>query len=145
MEQPPSGRDPNYPIWFTFDPKIIYSYLVFPYDQRWIYYSEHPHLLDRHSPDFAQNRRDNEFLVTVPEPRKISETRPLFVTTLVGLHMHERGSVVIPRETQAEGLLTDRDANLPESTWRMLRNPFGLTGDRRDNHARGLAGQLLRV
>jgi len=130
---------------FKYDPDRILPYLVFPYDQRWIYYSEHPHFLDRHSPDFARNRNENEFLVTVPEPRKASETRPLFASTLVGLHVHERGSVVIPRETRGDDLLADRDANLPEVAWRALRQHFGLTGERRDNDARRLAGRLLRV
>lgn len=128
-----------------FEPERVLPYLVFPFDQRWIYYSEHPHFLDRHSPDFARNRKDNEFLVVVPEPRKVSETRPLFATTLVGLHVHERGSVVIPRETTGEGLVADRDANLPEPTWRILRDHFGLQGHRRDEQARVFAGSLLRV
>jgi len=130
---------------FKFEPDRVLPYLVFPYDQRWIYYSEHPHFLDRHSPDFALNRADNEFLITVPEPRKVSEARPLFSTSLVGLHVHERGSVVIPRETRAEGLLTDRDANLPEPAWRILRDHFGLAGHRRDDDARKLSGTLLRA
>jgi hypothetical protein len=129
----------------AFEPARVLPYLVFPFDQRWIFYSEHPHLLDRHSPDFAKNRRENEFLVTVPEPRKVSETRPLFATTLVGLHVHERGSVVIPRETRGDDLLADRDANLPEAAWRVLRERFGLTGERRDAAARNLAGRLLRA
>lgn len=129
---------------FTFEPGRVLPYLVFPYDQRWIYYSEHPHFLDRHSPDFALNRTDNEFLVTVPEPRKVSEARPLFSTSLVGLHVHERGSVVIPRDTRGDDLLADRDANLPERAWRVLRDHFGLAGHRRDDDARQLAGTLLR-
>ena len=130
---------------FKFDPDRVLPYLVFPYDQRWIYYSEHPHFLDRHSPDFALNRTNNEFLITVPEPRKVSEARPLFSTSLVGLHIHERGSVVIPRETRGGDLLADRDANLPEVAWRVLRDRFGLAGHRRDDDARKLAGILLRV
>jgi hypothetical protein len=54
-------------ISFKFEPERILPYLIFPYDQRWIYYLEHPHFLDRHSPDFARNRAGNEFLLTVPE------------------------------------------------------------------------------
>jgi hypothetical protein len=86
----------------------IEKYLTFPFDTRWIYYSQHPHLLDRHSPDFARNRGSNEFLITVPEPRKTTETLPIFATTLVGLHVHERGSVVFPRESRGDDLLVDR-------------------------------------
>jgi hypothetical protein len=63
----------------------------------------------------------------------------------VNLHVHERGSVVIPRETGGDGFLTHRDANLPESTWRVLRDHFRLTGDRKDESARAFVGRLLRV
>jgi hypothetical protein len=112
---------------------------------RWIYYSQHPHFLDRHSPEFARNRDSNEFLITVPEPRKTTETLPIFATTLVGLHVHERGSVVFPRETRGEGLLSDQDANLPEPTWRVLRDHFRLKGERRDKAARAHVGKLFRV
>ena len=123
----------------------IESYLTFPFDMRWIYYSHHPHLLDRHSPDFARNRKSNEFLITVPEPRKTTETLPMFATTLVGLHVHERGSVIFPRESRGDDLLADRDANLPEATWRVLRDHFGLRGERRDDAARALAAKLFRI
>jgi hypothetical protein len=51
----------------------------------------------------------------------------------------------MPRETRADGLLTDRDANLPEPAWRILREHFGLSGERRDGDAHDLAGRLLRV
>ena len=81
----------------------------------------------------------------MPEPRKVSETRPLYATTLVNLHVHERGSVVIPRETRGDDLLVDRDANLPEAAWRVLCDHFGLTGHRRDDDARHLTGKLLRA
>ena len=127
------------------EPKRIQPYLAFPFDHRWIYYSQHAHFLDRHSPDFAKNREANEFLVTVPEPRKVSETRPVFATTLVGLHVHERGSVVFPRQTRGNDLLADRDANLGEPTWRVLRDHFGLKGERRDAAARAFVGRLFRV
>lgn len=123
----------------------VQSYLTFPFDMRWIYYSQHPHFLDRHSPDFARNRDSNEFLVTVPEPRKTTETIPIFATTLVGLHVHERGSVVFPRETRSDDLLADHDANLPEATWRVLRDHFALKGERRDDSARSFVGKLFRV
>ena len=128
-----------------FEMDRIQRYLTFPLDQRWIYYSEHPHLLDRHGPDFARNRKDNEFFVTVPEPRKASETSPVFSSTLLGLHVHERGSVVFPRETRSDDLLGDRDANIVEPAWRVLRAHFGLAGERRDPDARGFVGRLFRT
>jgi len=130
---------------FQFEIDRVLPYLTFPFDMRWIYYSEHPHFLDRHSPDFARNRSGNEFLVTVPEPRKVSESRPLFATTLVGLHVHERGSVVIPRDSLPEGMFAHRIANLPELTWRLLRDHLGLVGERRDEDAGVLVGRLFRI
>jgi hypothetical protein len=138
------------PVWkemieLGYEDSRIERYLTFPFDMRWIYYSQHPHLLDRHSPDFARNRSSNEFLITVPEPRKTTETLPIFATTLVGLHVHERGSVVFPRESRSDDLLSDRDANLPEAMWRVLREHFGLKGERRDGAARALTGKLFRV
>ncbi len=128
-----------------FSEEKIKPFLTFPFDRRWIYYQVEGKLLNRSRPEFAWNLQDNEFVITVPEPRKVSETRPLYATTLVNLHVHERGSVVIPRETRADGLLTDRDANLPEPAWRVLRDHFGLTGHRRDDDARIFAGKLLRA
>ena len=113
-----------------FEKARIRPYLTFPLDSRWIYYSEHPHLLDRHSPDFATSKDGNEFLVTVPEPRKVSEASPVYSSTLVGLHVHERGSVVFPRETVSDDLLAHRDANIAEQAWRVLRDHFGLSGER---------------
>lgn len=119
--------------------------LTFPLDQRWIYYDTRFKLLNRPRPEFGANLDANEFLITVPEPRKASESTPLFATTLANLHVHERGSVVIPRETRAEGLLADRDANLPEPAWRAMREHFGRSGERRDRGARDFVGQLFRV
>ncbi len=39
----------------------------------------------------------------------------------------------------------DRDANIPETTWRVLRDHFGLNGERRDDAARAFVGRLFRV
>lgn len=128
-----------------FSEEKIKPFLTFPFDERWIYYETEHKWLNEARPEFAANLGDNEFLITVPEPRKVSETRPVFATTLVNLHVHERGSVVIPRETRSEGLLADRDANLPEPAWRCLREHFGLAGERRDDDARRLVGELFRV
>jgi hypothetical protein len=138
------------PVWkdmreLGYERSRIHAYLTFPFDMRWIYYSQHPHFLDRHSPDFARNRTSNEFFVTVPEPRKTTETIPVYSTTLVGLHVHERGSVVFPRETRGVDLLADHDANIPEASWRVLRDHFGHKGERRDDSARAFVGRLFRV
>ena len=128
-----------------FEEHRVSPYLTFPFDQRHIYYSEHPHLLDRHSPEFAKSRKNNEFLITVPEPRKASETSPVFATTLVGLHVHERGSVIFPREIVSDDLIAQREANVAEPAWRALREHFGMKGDRRDADARAFVGKLFRV
>jgi hypothetical protein len=119
--------------------------LTFPFDQRYIYYVATDKWLNEARLEFARNAANNEWLITVPEPRKASETWPVYATELVNLHVHERGSVVFPRETRGDGLLTDRDANLPEPTWRVLRAHFGLKGERRDEAARALVGKLFRV
>lgn len=128
-----------------FEAKRLRPYLTFPFDSRWIYYSEHPHLLDRHSPEFAKSKDKNEFLITVPESRKASEASPVFSTSLVGLHVHERGSVVFPREIVSDDLLAQRDANIAEPAWRVLRDHFGLKGERSGNDARAFVGKLFRV
>ena len=74
----------------------IVPYLLFPFDQRWIYYEVEAKLLNERRPEFWQNLDDNEFLVVVPQPRRVSETRPLLSRTLVDLHVHDRGSVCFP-------------------------------------------------
>lgn len=128
-----------------FDSSKISDFLAFPFDQRFIYYELGTKLLNRPRPEFAANRLDNEFFLTVPEPRKASETRPIYSSTLANLHVHERGSVVFPRETRGDDLLSDRDANLGEKTWRVLRKHFRLKGERRDDDARDFVGMLFRV
>jgi hypothetical protein len=144
-----AGYDPE-AVWkdlhgIGFHESKVLSFLVFPLDQRFIYYETKTKLLNRSRPEYGLNRRDNEFLLTVPEPRKVSETRPVFATTLANLHVHERGSVVFPRETRGDDLLADRDANISEAAWRVLRSHFRLTGERRGNHARDFVGKLFRV
>jgi hypothetical protein len=121
------------------------SFLAFPLDERHIYYETRTKLLNRARPEYEQNLLANEFLLTVPEPRKVSETRPLYATTLANLHVHERGSVAFPRETRGDDLLSDRDANITEGTWRILRAHFSLVGSRRDPAARSLVGNLFRT
>lgn len=128
-----------------FSVKKIKPDLLFPFDQRWLYYEIGVNWLNRARPEFAANLADNEFLITVPEPRKESETRPVFSTTLVNRHVHERGSAIFPRETVSDDLLADRDANIAEPAWRVLREHFGLTGERRDDAARGFVGKVFRV
>ena len=123
----------------------IKPFLAFPFDQRNIYYVDKHKWLNEARPEFSQNLADNEWLITVPEPRKVSETWPLYATTLVNLHVHERGSVVFPRETVSDDLLAHRDANIAEPAWRVLRGHFGLAGERDGDAARGFVGKLFRL
>lgn len=119
--------------------------LMFPFDQRWIHYEVDHKLLNRPRAEFGAIASDNEFLVTVPEPRKVSETRPVYSQTLVNLHVHERGSVVIPREVAGNGLFAGRIANIAEPAWAAMRDRFGLTGRREDDAAKSHVGQLFRA
>jgi hypothetical protein len=127
-----------------FNSAKVLPFLTFPFDERFIYYEPDSKLLNRARPEFGRNLSENEFLVTVPEPRKISESRPVYSTELVNLHVHERGSVVFPREMRGDGLFDDREANIDELAWRTLRKHFGLSGERSDNTARKLVGNLFR-
>ena len=70
---------------------------------------------------------------------------PVYATTLVNLHVHERGSVVFPRDVRAEGLFSEREANLEELAWRRLPEHFQLQGERHDEQARILGGKLIRA
>ncbi len=128
-----------------FDESKIVQSLIFPFDDRWIYYEIHGKWLNESREEFGTNLQDNEFLVTVPEPRKVSETRPAFAATLVNRHVHERGSAIFPRETRGEGLFADREANIDEAAWRKLRDQFALKGERRDEESRSFVGNLFRV
>lgn len=127
-----------------FRPDAVMPFLTFPLDRRYIYYVVTDKWLNRARPEIARNIQGNEWFVTVPEPRKASETYPLFSTELVNLHAHERGSVLFPRETRGDDLLPDRDANLTEQTWRALRDHLKLQGERREAQARALVGRLFR-
>lgn len=128
-----------------FKKNAIMPLLTFPFDRRYIYYVASDKWLNEARPEFARNASNNEWLVTVPEPRKVSETLPVYANELVNLHVHERGSVVFPRETRGDDLLSDRDANIPEATWRALRDHFHMEGERRDEAARAFVGRLFRV
>jgi hypothetical protein len=122
----------------------IVPVLTFPFDRRYIYYVMSDKWLNEARPEFGRNAANNEWLITVPEPRKVSESLPVYADELVNLHVHERGSVVFPRETRGDDLLSDRDANIPEATWRILQDHFGLEGARRDETARSFVGNLFR-
>ena len=128
-----------------FKSQAVKEILTFPFDQRWIYYVAQDKWLNEARSDLADNIDNNELFLTVPEPRKVSETRPVYSTVLPNLHVHERGSVAFPRETRGDDLLSDRDANIAEPTWRFFSKHFGLKGLRRDADARAFVAKLFRL
>jgi hypothetical protein len=79
-----------------FDQRKIVADLMFPFDQRHLYYEMNGKWLNESRPEFGGVLNSNEFFVTVPEPRKLSESRPVFSSTLVNRHVHERGSAIFP-------------------------------------------------
>jgi hypothetical protein len=101
---------------------------LFPLDCRWLYYEREYRLLNRPRPELAGNADDNEFLVTVPQPRQVSETRPLLTHVPFDLHVHDRGSIGFPRDSRP-GELLERTANLHSGAWKILRAAWGLKGE----------------
>ena len=106
----------------------VLEYLLFPYDLRYIYYETEAKLLNERRPEYWANLADNEFLVTVPQPRRVSESRPLYCRTLADLHLQERGSVCIPREVAMGGVLPGRRANISAAAWVALSRTWGIDG-----------------
>ncbi|HMI89026.1 MAG TPA: type ISP restriction/modification enzyme [Polyangiaceae bacterium] len=123
----------------------VQSYLTFPLDQRWIYYETEAKLLDERSPEVWENLLGNEFLLTVPQSRKVSETRPLLARTLFGNHVYEVGARGIPRETRDGPLALGTVANLAPPAWRALKRVWKLQGELRDDDAKKLVSRLFRL
>lgn len=123
--------------------KRIRPYLLFPMDQRWIFYESGHKLLNRARPEFWEQIEENLFLVTVPEPRKVSEAKPLVSSTLVDLHVHDRGSVCIPARIHGGRVGGKSIANLPPVAWRVLRKAWHGSGELNSAHARKSAIRLF--
>jgi hypothetical protein len=123
----------------------VLPYLLFPLDLRWIYYETEGKLLNERRPAFWENLRGNEFLVTVPQPRRPSETLPLLATCLVDLHVHDRGSVCFPCVSQQGQLAKIGGANLSISAWRRLSEAWRFRGDVEGEDARRLVSKLFRT
>lgn len=134
-----------------FRPDHVVPYVLFPLDARWLYYETEAKLLNERRPDLWENRHNNEFLIAVPEPRRLSEARPLFATTLFDLHLHDRGSVGFPAEVRpAHDLFAASTgaaplANLADSAWQGFSKAWNLRGDRTSATAKRLTRQLFRV
>lgn len=128
-------------------------YLLFPLDSRNIYYETEAKLLNRHRQELWDNLAGNLFLVTVPQSRRPSETRPLTTSTLFDLHLHDRGSVGIPASTRTSlveaDLFTSVDsnrgpeANLAPPAWNVLKREWALRGSLWDVGAISLTTSMI--
>lgn len=113
----------------------ILRYELFPLDLRYLYYEAGAELLNRSRPELSDNLPNNRFLVTVPQARRRSESRPLLVSCLFDLHLHDRGSVGFPLHAKPEVRSADQltlhsrkpEANLAPSAWKVLADSWGLT------------------
>ena len=140
-----------------FQRERIVDYLLFPLDSRAIYYETEGKLLNERRPELWDNLAHNEFLIAVPQPRRVSEARPLIATTLFDLHVHDRGSVGFPAEVRASAPVRDLfnpapegeqgkiEANLHEALWVKLKGAWDLKGAREGAAARKLARSLFRA
>jgi Type ISP C-terminal specificity domain/N-6 DNA Methylase len=134
--------------------ECVLPFVMFPFDSRFLYYTNDAKLLNRARPEFFEGLQENEFFACVFAPRKASEVYPLYSRELVNYHVHERGSYVFPREV-TEAFSVEKYANLPEAVWRRIGTRFGLTeptdSERRytvlrdSEVAREFVGKLFRV
>ncbi|HLY22031.1 MAG TPA: type ISP restriction/modification enzyme [bacterium] len=137
-----------------FQKQRIVPYVLFPFDARWIYYETEAKLLNRPRPELGDSLGGNEFLVAAPQPRRVSESRPLILRSLFDLHLHDWGSVGFPAEIRSNeevGELFKPDAqtlgpvaNMAESVWTALRARWKLKGDLKGWNAKTLCRALFR-
>ena len=136
-----------------FEEDRVVPYLLFPLDQRWLYYETEAKLLNERRPEFWENLEGNEFLLTVPQPRQISESRPLLARILADLHVHDRGSVCFPKRIAPSpdpGLFRAEEehlhqANLHAEAWRVVKRGWRLRGGLGGPDAESLVAALFRV
>lgn len=132
----------------------IVPYLVFPLDLRHIYYESVGKLLNEKRPELWANRRDNRFLLAVPQARRVSETRPLVTSGLFDLHLHDRGSVGFPlrvlegergRNLFSKGSPRASHSNLAPAVWESLKKAYALRGDLSGPDAEKLTSRLFAL
>lgn len=138
----------------AFNENKVLPYVLFPLDARWIYYEREAKFLNEARVELGDHLTENEFLVGAPQPRRVSESRPLILTSLFDLHLHDWGSVGFPAEVNPEpgiGMLFKphaedlvRRANLSETVWTTLRENWNLKGDLRGKDAKRLSRALFR-
>lgn len=110
-------------------------------------------LIQRFGEEFkADITFDNLFLCAVEEPRRVSESLPLISSGLVDLHLHDRGTRVIPARVMvsteeptlhSEGRPARPAANLSPGAWRALASAWSLVGEKDGQHALQLAEELF--
>jgi hypothetical protein len=137
-----------------FDKRKITPYVLFPLDARWIYYEREAKFLNEARSELGEHQDGNEFLVGVPQPRQISESRPLIMSGLFDLHLHDWGSVGFPAQVNADGGIGGLfraspeelmpSANLAPAVWSTLKTAWKLKGDLRGDHAKRLCRELFR-
>jgi hypothetical protein len=132
----------------------IVPYLVFPMDLRHIYYEPTGKLLNEKRPELWANRKDNVFLLAVPQPRRVSESRPLVTSGLFDLHLHDRGSVGFPlrllERKQGPDLFSGEaprtgQSNLAPDGWASMKKAYGLKGDLTGPDAEKLVRRLFAL
>lgn len=161
LMQPRAGYDPravqkSLRQRTQFRPERLVPYVIFPFDRRWLYYEDEDNLLNRRRPELWENLPANKFLIAVPEPRRVSESRPLAASCLFDLHLHDRGSVGFPVHAKPadgpHGLFSDQSsesqeprANLHPPTWEALKRAWNLEGDLRGEPAQQLVLDLFHL
>jgi hypothetical protein len=136
-----------------FDAAKVVPYQLFPLDLRWLYYETDGRLLNRPRPEIASQLPDNEFLVGVNESRRVSETKPLLVSSAFDLHLFDVGAqgFFAERRERIEHALDQgpveyrRMANLRPAVWSTLAKAWALDGDLRGDEARNLVRFLFRL
>lgn len=151
--QPENTRDRLLKL-SSFTKDKILPYMLFPFDSRWIYYEPEAKLLNEARAELGEHLGDNEFLIRAPQPRRVSESRPLLLGGLFDLHLHDWGSVGFPAEVNPqseigplfkpanEGVV--RSANLRDCVWSQLSKAWGLKGDLRGKDAKALTRSIFR-
>ena len=137
-----------------FEQDKVLPYVVFPFDVRWIYYERKAKFLNESRSVLGDHLRANEFLVAAPKARRVSENRPLVLSWLFDLHLHDWGSAGFPAEVNpGKGIgglfapaLGDlkRSANLAQGVWTTLRDAWGKQGNLTGQDAKRLCRALFR-
>lgn len=137
----------------SFEEDRIVPYSIFPLDGRYIYYETREKLLNEHRPDLWRNLGKNDFLIAVPQPRRRSESIPLFSKTAFDLHLHDRGSVGFPARVMPEdkpGDLFNSEsqsvrANLSPEFWSRVKAEWEREGDLTSDGAIQFTSNLFRA